>query len=176
MVGLRRDELRRVTKMEVRNEQGKERWHSIMPMFTADAAKGDVLTFWFGDYYDGGTPNWDNLLAVDPALLPQAFDLGLYDFEGNCDDCMLKPFVVLVHQERMRPGTADDWIEMEDIVSGLTSNPAGGRFVTEFSYRAIRTAAAQPLLFPVGPQAFEFDAECGVGGADNSINCGRKAA
>lgn len=176
IVGLRRDELRRVVKMDKRNEEGKERWQSQMPMFKAEAAKPDILRFWFGDHYDGGRPNWDALLSIDPALLPQRFDLGLHDYEGNCDDCMLKPFQILVHQERQRPGTADDWIEMEDIASERTSNPAGARFVTEYSYRQIKEAAQQPLLIPLDWQALEFDAECGVGGTDYSIKCGRKAA
>lgn len=169
VVGLRRDELRRVLKQFKRNSDGKERWQSVMPMFQAGAAKPDILRHWFGDFYTGGRPNWDVLLAVPQHLLPQGFDLGLHDYEGNCDDCMLKGFEVLVHQERLHPGMADDWIEMEDLT--------GGRFVTEYSYRDVQAAARQPLLIPIAATDLEFDAECGVSGTDTRIRCGaRKAA
>jgi 3'-phosphoadenosine 5'-phosphosulfate sulfotransferase (PAPS reductase)/FAD synthetase len=155
VVGLRRDEMHRVFKQYERNESGKERWRSHMPMATRAGAttSRDIWRFWLGQ-------------NVDPKKLryplPQGFDLGLWPYEGNCDDCFLKGLAVLVHQERERPGTAADWIGMEDEVAELTSNPNGARFVTEYSYREIVAIASQPLLFPLETQDLELDAECGL--------------
>lgn len=141
VVGLRHDEGHRLLKMYARNEAGKERWQSRMPLDKARVAKAAVLKFWLGDNIDPRHP----MLP-----LPQGFDLGLREYEGNCDDCMLKGFEVLVFQERERPGTADWWIEAEDLVSSRGAKTSGARFVTEYSYRDIqRHVAMSPLLFPL---------------------------
>jgi len=49
------------------------------PLAKAKVAKLDVMQFWLGD------------TGVFPSTtLPQGFDLGLADYEGNCDYCFLK--------------------------------------------------------------------------------------
>lgn len=156
VVGLRIDEMHRVFKQIERNESGKERWQSAMPMASrgGQTTKQDIWRFWLGE-------NVDPKHLIYP--LPQGFDLGLYPYEGNCDDCMLKGREVLIYQERERPGQIDDWIGMEDLASTLTSNPAGARFVTEYSYRELKAEVERsPLLIPVDWQSLEFDAECGL--------------
>jgi hypothetical protein len=141
VVGLRHDEGHRLLKMYARNEAGKERWQSYMPLDKARIAKAAVLRFWLGDNVDPRHPTLP---------LPQGFDLGLREYEGNCDDCMLKGFEVLAFQEREHPGRADWWVEAEDLVTGLGAKSTGARFVTEYSYRDIqRHVATSPLLFPL---------------------------
>jgi 3'-phosphoadenosine 5'-phosphosulfate sulfotransferase (PAPS reductase)/FAD synthetase len=169
VVGLRLDEMRRVLKQIKRNDEGKERWQSLMPMVRGGVTKQAVWSFWLGE-------NADPKRLTSP--LPQGFDLGLYPYEGNCDGCFLKGVEVLGYQERERPGYLDDWIEMEALASSIASNPAGARFVTEYSYADIkRNIERQELLIPLDWRNLEFDAECGVGGTDTQIRCGaRKAA
>lgn len=160
VVGLRADEVRRVARQVDKNEAGEQVWHTVMPLFSSKVRASDVWDFWLGD-------------NVDPkaltAPLPQGFDLGLYPYEGNCDDCFLKARAVLVHQERERPGTLQWWANQEAIV--------GGTFVTEYSYNdLIKEVDRSPLLIPLDWRNTEYDAECGVGGVDHRIRCGGRAA
>lgn len=153
VVGLRHDEGHRLLKQYARNAGGKERWQSYMPLDKARVAKTAIMAFWLGDNRDPRHPT---------SPLPQGFDLGLRDYEGNCDDCMLKGFDVLAFQEREAPGRADWWIGAEDIVSGLGAKPSGARFVTEYSYRDIQRHVAQsPLLFPLDWQSLPPSEGCG---------------
>jgi 3'-phosphoadenosine 5'-phosphosulfate sulfotransferase (PAPS reductase)/FAD synthetase len=152
VVGLRHDEGHRLLKQYARNAAGKERWRSYMPLDKAKVTKrGHVMPFWLGE-------NVDPRHLTHP--LPQGFDLGLRDYEGNCDACMLKGFEVLAHQEREMPGYLDDWIEMEDIVTELGARPAGARFVTEYSYRQIKAHAQSPLLIPLDWRELPEIGEC----------------
>lgn len=154
VVGLRFDEGHRLLKQYARNALGNERWVSYMPLDKARITKREhVMPFWLGDNVD---PR--NLTAP----LPQDFDLGLRDYEGNCDGCMLKGFDVLAAQERERPGYLDDWIAMEKIVTDLGARPSGARFVTEYSYEAIKRHAQHPLLIPLDWQTLPEIGECGV--------------
>lgn len=168
IVGLRADEMRRIAKQQSRNDSGKERWQSAWPLLKAGVMKRDIWKFWLGK-------NADPKNLTHP--LPQGFDLGLYPYEGNCDGCFLKGVEVLGYQERERPGYLDDWIGMEDLASSLTHNPAGARFVTEYTYRQVqRDVQRQPLLLPLDWRNLEFDAECGVSGTDHRIRCGARDA
>jgi 3'-phosphoadenosine 5'-phosphosulfate sulfotransferase (PAPS reductase)/FAD synthetase len=167
-VGLRADEMRRIAKGQMRNEAGLERFTTIWPLMKAGVTSRDVWRFWLG-------ANADPKMLSAP--LPQGFDLGLYPYEGNCDDCMLKGFDILVHQERERPGTADWWIEMQAVAGSLARKPSGALWVTEYSYEEVKRAAeSQPLLIPLDWRNVEFDTECGVGGTDTRIRCGRRGA
>lgn len=167
IVGLRFDEKRRVTKQQKRNEEGKERWQSVWPLFRSRVTKRDVWRFWLGDNIDPRAPTLP---------LPQGFDLRLWPYEGNCDYCFLKGLDVLAYQERERPGSIDDWIAMEALASELASNPNGERFVTEYQYATIKDDVARsPLLIDIDPMHLEAEGECGVGGVDTSIRCGKAA-
>lgn len=139
VVGLRADEAPRLLKQVLRNISGKECWRSSCPLALGGVIKRHVMRFWLGR----------NQWGTDRRFpLPQGFDLGLDDHEGNCDACMLKGYLVLAHIERQRPGTLDWWIECEDEVTGLTSNPHGGRFVTEYTYREIQQLARSAAELP----------------------------
>lgn len=64
---------------------------------------------------------------------------------------------------------------MEHLAAELTSNPAGARFVTEYSYSTIkRDVRNQDLLIPIDPMHLEAEGECGVGGTDATIRCGAR--
>lgn len=152
VVGLRYDEGHRVLKQINRNRLGKERWQSVMPLADAKVTKADVMGFWLGDNADPREPTFP---------LPQDFDLGLRDYEGNCDGCMLKGFDVLAFQERERPGYLDWWIAQERSAADGGATPNGGRFVTEYSYADIkRHVERSPLLFPLDWKALPLVADC----------------
>jgi len=144
VVGLRYDEGHRVLKGLARNESGKEPWTSTFPMALGGSrvTKRDVLAFW----------------AAQP------FDLGLQDHEGNCDLCMLKSRGALKRLIRDNPGMAEWWKAQEASTTasaGRGSDPAGTRFVTEYSYADLeREVETQPFM--PGLLDEEFDAECGL--------------
>lgn len=165
-IGLRADEVRRITKQAKRNEEGRERFVTTWPMLKAGIVARDIWLFWLG-------PNINPKELTDP--LPQGFDLGLWPYEGNCDGCFLKGRDVLMHQERERPGYLDWWIGAEEMASSIATKPDGARFVTEYSYADLkRDVARSPLLIPLDPMSLEMDAECGVGGTDTRIRCGAR--
>jgi hypothetical protein len=162
VVGLRGDEMHRVFKGIERNRSGKDRWQTVMPMATRAAGyvrKGTVTNFWLGE-------NPSPRLLLLP--LPQGFDLGLLDHEGNCNDCFLKGFAVLCHQEREFPGMADWWIGAEDVAAQLANKPSGARFVTEWSYRDMQRQALASPDIPGLIDETEYDAECGLWCADGN--------
>jgi 3'-phosphoadenosine 5'-phosphosulfate sulfotransferase (PAPS reductase)/FAD synthetase len=159
VIGLRADELRRVVKRDKQNEEGLNAWTTMMPMVRAGHRKADVRTFWFGgDFVD---------LTIPEERLPQGFDLGLEEWEGNCKLCFMLSYPVLLHRIRRNPDEPKWWSAMEAI--------GGGTFTTEYSYADLERAALTSPLLDLGDN-FASDAECGVGGADNSIRCGRRAA
>jgi 3'-phosphoadenosine 5'-phosphosulfate sulfotransferase (PAPS reductase)/FAD synthetase len=149
IVGLRYDEGMRVMKALARNDEGRERFQAVMPMAKAKATKrGHVLPFWLGE-------NADPINLTHP--LPQGFDLGIRDHEGNCDLCFLKSKAKLAAIMRENPGSADWWIEQEETVGA--SKPSGARFVTEYSYRGLLDHTDRsPMLFDDS----DHDAECGL--------------
>jgi 3'-phosphoadenosine 5'-phosphosulfate sulfotransferase (PAPS reductase)/FAD synthetase len=150
IVGLRYDEGRRVLKALARNDTGKERFVSAMPLSKAKVTKADVKRFWLGD-------NADPILLTHP--LPQGFDLGLRDYEGNCDLCFLKSRGALCALMRENPGMPDWWILQEQMVK--PSKPSGARFVTEYCYADLARAVADQAVMP-GILDEEYDVECGL--------------
>lgn len=170
IVGLRADEMRRVAKQQARNEAGKERWQSAWPLVRAGITKQHVWLFWLGRNLNPRAPIYP---------LPMGFDLGLWPYEGNCDHCFLKGRNVLIYQERERPGSLNDWIEMEDSVAARCAADGdpkltGARFVTEYSYAELqREVTRSPLLIDIDPMHLEAEGECGVGGTDTDIRCGK---
>lgn len=157
MVGLRLDERKRLMKQVLRNLSGKEVWTSTCPLAMAGVMKRHIKRFWLGRNATGTDRRYP---------LPQGFDLGLDDHDGNCDACFLKGFMVLAHIERTRPGTLDWWIEAEDEVTAMISageiEPcSGARFITEHTYRQIQQYARSAAVLPHIDE-IEFDADCGV--------------
>jgi len=161
VVGLRADELRRAVKKDRQNEEGKSPWTTLMPMVRAGHRKSDVRQFWFGVLKP------TEALRVPAATLPQGFDLGLEEWEGNCTLCFMVSYPVLLHRVRRAPEEPLWWSRMEEV--------GNGTFTTEYSYADIGVAATSSPLLDLGDD-FTSDAECGVGGVDTSIRCGRKSA
>lgn len=160
VIGLRADEVRRAARQLRKNDEGEVPWTSVMPMLKAGVTSRDVWKWWLGD-------NADPKNLTSP--LPRGFDLGIYPYEGNCDGCFLKGTRLLEWMEREKPGMLDWWADMEVIGKGT--------FDKEWSYRDLQSnVARQPLLVPLDWRETEFDAECGVGGTDTNIKCGRRAA
>lgn len=150
-IGLRHDEGYRIMKALARNHSNKEPFKAAVPLGNARITRPHVLRFWLGDSMVMGREQ------------PQGFDLGLHDYEGNCDLCFLKRRGKLLQIEQDRPGTADWWIAQEQAVA-TTARPGteGDRFRPGDSFSAIaRDAAAQPNLFD-GDAEDDADAECGL--------------
>lgn len=152
-IGLRYDEGLRVMKALARNDAGKERFHTVMPLAAAHVTKRrDVLPFWLGE-------NADPVNLTRP--LPQGFDLGLRDFEGNCDLCFLKSRGRLTELIRANPGAAEWWIDQER--RSLASKPSGRRFRKEHTYsELVRAVEAQDDLFDGPADDTDHDVECGL--------------
>jgi 3'-phosphoadenosine 5'-phosphosulfate sulfotransferase (PAPS reductase)/FAD synthetase len=137
-VGLRADEMHRVFKAIERNESGKERFKTVMPMANAKHRLADVEAFW----------------------REQPFDLALRPHEGNCDLCFLKDRDKRAAIIRERPDLADWWQRQEDTTK--SSKPDGARFRKDETYRQLVTATLNSPLLPLEPDNGEFDAECGL--------------
>lgn len=143
VVGLRYDEGHRVLKALARNDSGKERWTSVMPMSRAHHTKRDVLAFW----------------AAQP------FDLGLRDYEGNCDLCFLKSRGKLKRLIRDNPSMVDWWKDQEARTSmnGERATEAGTRFRPERYADLEREVQTQPFMPGLlEDDGEEYDAECGL--------------
>jgi len=149
-VGLRADEMWRVFKQLARNDAGKERNKAVMPLAKAGVTKRDVMRFWLGPSAAFPSPD-----------MPQGFDLGLRDYEGNCDLCFLKGRGKRARIIRENPGVADWWSERE--VLAKTKSPGGARFDADESVAQLASAVrAQPLLVDDDLLEDEHDAECGL--------------
>jgi len=139
VVGLRYDEEGRVAEARRRTKSKKDAWDTLTPLYDAKVTKRDIRAFWQS----------------------QDFDLGLLDFEGNCDGCFQKT-VRLYEVERYRPGTLDWWIEQEDSVAA-TADPDARHWILGRSYRQIRDAIRrQPDMFLGDFDDDPDDAECGL--------------
>ncbi|WP_174301405.1 3'-phosphoadenosine 5'-phosphosulfate sulfotransferase [Caulobacter sp. S45] len=150
-VGLRYDEGHRVLKQLARNDAGKQRYKAVMPLATGRVTKPDVMRFWLGP--SGRFPS---------STLPQGFDLGLRDHEGNCDLCFLKGRGALA---RLIADGADAgwWVRMEAETEarGKMRDRRMMRFSKDRSYAELVRDAAQPLLI-TDDMVDEHDAECGL--------------
>lgn len=158
-IGLRYDEGLRVFKALERNDAGKERFTTVMPMAKAKATKrGHVIPFWFGK----GIEKVPNPIPLMPDL-PQGFDLGLQDYEGNCDLCFLKSIGALKRLIRDNPEMVRWWSEQEDVASVMASKASGARFVTERSFSDLaRWVAENPFMPGLLEDDLEYDVECGL--------------
>lgn len=152
-IGLRYDEGTRVFKALARNDAAKERFTTLMPLAKAKVTKrAHVMPFWLG-------ANADPINLTHP--LPQGFDLGLRDYEGNCDLCFLKAKGKLIALMRDRPDLAAWWIEQETTVN--PDKGSGARFVTEYRYAdLLRIARDQGHLFDGWLEDEDHDVECGL--------------
>lgn len=167
VIGLRRDELRRVVKKDRQNEEGKNCWINAMPLAVAGATKENVRRFWFGSMKPADAVQMQRHFGSTVcSALPQGFDFGLEEWEGNCTLCYKMGYDLLLHRIRRMPDEPLWWQRMERIGKGT--------FTTEYSYEDLQRAALSSPLLDLGDN-FASDAECGVGRADYSIRCGRAA-
>ena len=97
IIALRADEPRRVARQKARNEAGKERFETIMPLDEAGVASRDVAVFWRASDFDLGLP------MTPHGTTPM----------GNCDLCFMKRRSTLQGIMRLDPNAADWWIEQE---------------------------------------------------------------
>lgn len=149
-VGLRHDEGHRVLRQYAANAKGKERWTSVCPLADARFAKRDVMKFWLGE-------NSDPKKLTSP--LPQGFDLGLHDYEGNCDVCFLKSRLKKARILRERPGSGEWWSQQE--LASKTRHQGGARFDADESMASlIEAVMRQPLLIDDDLIDDEGDGEC----------------
>lgn len=134
IIGLRADERMRVMRA-VESCQG-ERWTNRMPLDKAGVKKPDVLAFW----------------------KQQPFDLGLLDYQGNCDLCFKKGAGKLRWLIREEPQRAAWWIEQE--------RKTEGAFSLRHSYAQLaKEVSDQGFLFDINEGSDpddEHDAECGT--------------
>lgn len=155
--GLRADEMHRVFKSMERNDSGKERFRVVMPMASSGPRatyarrKPDVLTFWLGSTMRMG------------ADLPQGFDLGLEDHEGNCDICFLKGRFKKLAILQKNPEFGQWWADAEADAEAdaKCSVSSGARFDRSESILQLMASAKSniPIVFDDDD---EFDAECGT--------------
>lgn len=148
-VGLRYDEGHRVLKQLARNDAGKERYVSVMPLSKARIVKRGVLQFWLG-------PTG----RLEDGSRPQGFDLGLRDYEGNCDLCFLKGRAKLAQLIRERPERAQWWSTME--IRARSAARTGARFNKRESYAQLAAAVANQPVFEFADDGQDYDVECGL--------------
>lgn len=137
-VGLRADEQWRVAKGMSRNAERRDPWLTVWPLARAGVTKRDVMAFW----------------------AEQPFDLGLRDYEGNCDLCFLKRRTAL--ERLIRDGVDPTWwIEQERACAATATTAA--QFDPTHTYGDLQYAVeTQPLLITDDLISDEHDAECGL--------------
>ncbi len=141
-IGLRDDEGLRIFKgMEAAQRDGGRRSY---PLAKAKVRKADVLRFWLGD-------NTDPLDLKFP--LPQAFDLGLRDYEGNCDFCFQKGKGI--RKRLIRDGKSDPrwWANHEIARNGWFDK-------RDTMAELIEHVRTNPSFFDENDD-MEYDVECG---------------
>jgi 3'-phosphoadenosine 5'-phosphosulfate sulfotransferase (PAPS reductase)/FAD synthetase len=108
VIGLRFDEMDRVAD---NTERAKATGRlTVYPLAKAGVRKSDVMRFWLGE-------NTDPRALTHP--LPQGFDLGLRDHEGNCDLCFLKGRGLRKAVIRDDPSAAIWWDQQERWAEGF---------------------------------------------------------
>ena len=133
-IGLRADEPRRFEDMVARNVTRGRR--CVAPLHTAGVTKADVIRFWLGA----------------AGALPQGFDLGLRDGEGNCDLCFLKGQALKRALIAADPTIAEPWAAWE--------RGAGATFDRRVSVARLAQQAAAGHIGRA--RRGDFDVECGL--------------
>lgn len=119
VVGLRRDEARRVAKVRARNASGAQDWETVCPLYDARVTSAQVLAWW----------------------REQPFDLALRPGTGNCDLCFLRGARARERAVREQPELAAWWIAQEQRI--------GGTFVAGDSYAALAERVRRLPMLPM---------------------------
>ena len=106
MVGIRADEGRRAAKMKSRGK-GEE---PIMPLYSANISKPQVLEFWNNNSFDLELP------IIDGETIG-----------GNCDLCFLKSLPKILTLIQQKPDRATWWAKQEEYARSITDGD-GNRF------------------------------------------------
>jgi 3'-phosphoadenosine 5'-phosphosulfate sulfotransferase (PAPS reductase)/FAD synthetase len=114
-LGIRKDEPNRYFKLK--NQNKKERWDYIFPLWEFGITKTDVANFW----------------------KQQGFDLAINSQLGNCDFCFLKGMGKKLSQARLMPERLQWWIDMEAKI--------GATFHKGYSYAELAQLNKNPTLF-----------------------------
>jgi hypothetical protein len=153
VIGLRNDEGGRILKALENANFIKKKGIQIprepasrlsFPLARGKVVKADVMRFWLGA--TGRFPSDD---------LPQGFDLGLSDHEGNCDFCFLKGKGIRKRIIRDRPSVADWWSAREIEQDGWFDK-------RDRVADLIRQVYENPSFFDTEDEEEEYDTECGL--------------
>lgn len=146
VVGLRYDELHRVNAAAARNAARKEPFMTKTPMARARHAKSHVAKFW----------------------REQPFDLGLRDWEGNCDHCFLKGQAKQKRIAQDHPEFIAWWIAQESRAIAAGGTAGTFRPSDRPTYAQMEKWVRENPRLPgldVDPPEFAFDDEEACGDA-----------
>lgn len=135
VIGLRADEVDRVLGALRRNESKRDPWRNVMPLYSAGITRRDVLAFW----------------------REQPFDLGLMDYEGNCDLCWKKSRTKLKRIIRESPERALWWRAQEASVS---QDQTASTFNLDYSVTDLVREVRENPTFPDLELEQDHDAAC----------------
>jgi 3'-phosphoadenosine 5'-phosphosulfate sulfotransferase (PAPS reductase)/FAD synthetase len=147
MIGIRADEMRRVSKIRKRGvstESSKE--EILMPLADAGTTLKDIEAFW------ANQPFSLELNTVNGRTL-----------SGNCDLCFLKAGNQVASLIRQKPERAVWWAKMEALALALASKPSGAVFRSDRpSYAAmLKNATDQTDAFGFDPEEPAIECFCG---------------
>jgi 3'-phosphoadenosine 5'-phosphosulfate sulfotransferase (PAPS reductase)/FAD synthetase len=126
MIGIRADEMRRVSKIRARGHSTETRKETMcMPLADAGVSVGDVAAFWDAQGWGLELPNRNGRTTA-----------------GNCVLCFLKPAAQVQSLIAEKPERAVWWVRMEALA--LASKPSGAVFRSDRpSYAAMLQNASQ---------------------------------
>lgn len=124
MIGIRADEMRRVSKIRARGHSAETTKETmLMPLADAGVTLADIDAFWASQPFRLGLP------TVKGRTLA-----------GNCDLCFLKPSAQIASLIAEKPERAVFWVRMEALA--LASKPSGAVFRSDRpSYAAMLNTA-----------------------------------
>ena len=143
VVGLRADEMRRVSKMTDPARMARERWTNAGPLAEAGVTRRDVAAWWRKQPFDLALPNRDGITPL-----------------GNCELCFLKSEATIRGIIRDHPELAAWWIERE--AEARPTKPSGARFRLDRAGYAemMRDAERQGDLIDYLAQEGSVDCAC----------------
>ena len=115
VIGLRYDEHRRVSSQLKANQENKNKWETIMPLYIDKKSVKHIYEYWKNNTFDLNLPNH-----------------GGKTLAGNCDLCYLKGTQTLVNILREKPKLADWWIEQEEKVQAWRTEDRGSKYGMTF--------------------------------------------
>lgn len=115
VLGIRRDEPKRFTKMMAENDRASNPYFNVCPLYEADISKPEIMKFWGYDYLG---VDKDNVPIWQPnGNCVPGFDLQLdpNSDEGNCDLCFLKNVKKIITIMRKTNEYDGFWVGAEEM-------------------------------------------------------------